>query len=211
MNRPILIAAGVAALVALACSTPTNDAGEDSGDNYLASLPTFDPVEHTGEGDGVIALDGITQAMVTASHSGEHYFSIAGLDDANQATGDLPVNAIGPYEGVTALGINDDGTTSLKITADGAWTITLAPLADAPELPESGTGDGVFTYEGDAATWAVEHDGEHYFSLSEYTGGAFDMGLLATEVGAYDGEVPAEAGPALVVIQADGSWTITAK
>jgi len=212
MNRTHLIALGAVALVALACSSPgTDDAGEDGEDNYLAGLPTFEPVEHSGEGDGVIPLDGITQAMITASHSGEHYFSISGLDDGNQPTGDLPVNAIGAYEGVTALGINPDGTTSLKITADGAWTITLAPLSAAPALPEGGTGDGVFTYEGDAATWAVKHDGEHYFSLSEYTGGAFDMGLLATEVGAYDGEVPAEAGPALVVVQADGSWTIAPK
>lgn len=216
MKRPALIAAGAAALVALACSSPgTNDAGgdadEDSGDGYLASLPTFDPVEHSGEGDGVIELDGITQAMVTASHTGEHYFSIGGLDDGNESTGDLPVNAIGAYEGVTVIGLNDSGTTSLQITADGAWTITLAPLADAPALPEGGTGDGVFTYEGDAGTWHVAHDGEHYFSLGAYTGADFEIGLLANEVGAYEGDVAVKSGPALVVVQADGSWTITPK
>jgi len=212
MNRTHLIALGTAALVALACSSPgTDDAGEDTGDSYLASLPTFEPVEHSGEGDSVIALDGITQAMLTASHTGEHYFSISGLDDANEPTAELPVNAVGAYDGVTTIGVNDSGTTSLEITADGAWTITLAPLASAPVLPEGGTGDGVFTYEGDAATWAVKHDGEHYFSLSAYTGADFEVGLLATEVGAYDGEVAAKAGPSLVVVQADGDWTITPK
>ncbi|NUT31446.1 MAG: hypothetical protein HOV79_00070 [Hamadaea sp.] len=210
-------ALGLAAAVTLACSAPSandasDDAGEDSsGGGYLESLPTFDPVEHSGEGDSVIPLDGITQAMLTASHDGEHYFSIAGLDDGNEPTLDLPVNAIGAYEGTTVIGMNEDGTTSLQITADGAWTITLAPLASAPALPEGGTGDGVFTYEGDAATWAVKHEGEHYFSLFEYTGESFDMGMLATEIGAYDGEVPAEAGPAVVVVQADGAWTITPK
>lgn len=215
-NRLHWLALGVAAAVTLACSSPGTDtsSSDDSGsdDDYFASFAAFEPVEHSGEGDGVIELDGITQAMVTASHDGEHYFSLSGLDENNEPTGDLLVNALGAYEGVTALGIHDLAEpVRIEVTADGSWTVTLAPLAGAPALPESGTGDGVFKYEGDAGTWHAVHTGEHYFSLSVYTGSEFEMGLLANEVGAYDGEVAVKKGPGLVVVQADGDWTITAK
>lgn len=213
MNRTTLAAVGVAALVALACSLPDTDdsASEDGGGDLFAEFDAFEPVEFTGEQDGVIDLpEGVTQAMVTSSHDGEHYFSIAGLDAANETTGDLLINAVGAYEGVTVLGAHSTADpVRLQVTADGAWTITLAPLADAPALPEAGSGDGVFRYDGEAATWAVTHTGEHYFSIDHYTDAELSLSLLVTEVGAYEGEVAAGAGPALVVILADGDWTIT--
>lgn len=211
MNRPTLIAAGAAALAALACSLPSSDSSSgSSGRNLFASFAAFEPVEFTGEQDGVIDLpEGVTQAMVTATHDGEHFFSIAGLDANNETTGDLLINALGAYEGVTILGAHSTAEpVRLQVTADGAWTITLAPLADAPALPESGVGDGVYRYEGNAATWQVMHDGEHYFSIDFYTDADMGLSMLVAEVGAYDGEVAAGAGPALVVILADGSWTI---
>jgi hypothetical protein len=215
-RKTIWAALGVAAAVTLACSTPgTNSADNDDsgggGDDFFASFADFETVNHSGDGDGVIELDGITQALVTASHTGEHYFSITGLDANNEPTGDLLVNALGAYDGVTALGMSSTEPVRLEITADGPWTISLSPIASAPALPDSGAGDGVFKYEGDAGTWHVVHSGAHYFSLWEHTGADFEMGLLATEIGAYDGEVAVKKGPSLIVIQADGDWTITAK
>lgn len=214
------LGAAAVALV-LACSSPgggdstgTGDNGDTEGGDYFAeTYPSFAAEEFSGEGDGVIALpEGASQAMVTATHDGDANFSISALDDGNQATGDLLVNTIGDYTGTTALGMIDIGGTAvtLQVTADGPWTVTLAPLADAPALAESGEGDAVFKYEGDAATWNVTHDGEANFVVSYYTAADFEMPLLINEIGPYDGSVAAVDGPGLVVVNADGAWTLTA-
>lgn len=203
--------------VALACSSPgdsdsgSDDGASEGGDYFAETYPTFDPAEHSGDGDGVVDLpEGVGQAMVTASHDGGGNFALSALDEGNQSTGDLLVNTIGSYEGVTALGMLDLGGDPVRIavTADGPWTITLAPLADAPALPESGQGDGVYRYEGDAGTWSVSHEGESNFGLSHYTSADFEMPLLVNEIGAYEGAVAVTAGPGLVVVIADGPWTI---
>jgi hypothetical protein len=218
MNRPVLIAAGVAALVALACSTPaTDDAGdaapEDAGDYFAETYQTFDPAEFSGEGASVIDLpEGVNQGMVTVTHDGSEHFAVTALDANNESTGDLLVNTTGSYEGVTALGLHELGdAVKLQIDADGAWTVAIAPFADAPALPESGAGHGVFLYDGPAATWAITHDGSEHFAVSVYTSEAFSMPLLVNETGAYDGSEAVTAGPALIVVQADGNWTIKAQ
>jgi hypothetical protein len=209
-RKTFWIALGVAAAVTLACSAPgTDSASDESGGDLFAEFATFETVNHSGDGDGVIELDGVTQALVKASHTGEHYFSISALDANNEPTGDFLVNAIGAYDGVTALGMGSTDPVRLEVTADGPWTISLSSLASAPALPDGGTGDGVFRFDGDAGTWHVVHAGEHYFSLWQHTDAAFEVGMLATEIGAYDGEVAVKKGPSLVVIQADGDWTIT--
>jgi L-ascorbate metabolism protein UlaG (beta-lactamase superfamily) len=210
-----------AAALVLACSSPGTDNSsssgsgdtEEGGDWFAETYPVFEVAEHTGDGDGVIELpDGVSAAMVTATHDGDANFSVSALDDGNQPTGDLLVNTIGDYTGTTALGMHDLGNpaTTLQVTAAGAWTITLAPLADAPALAESGEGDGVFRYEGGAATWNVTHDGDANFVVSYYTGADFEMSLLINEIGAYEGSIAATEGPGLVVINADGAWTLTA-
>lgn len=217
MNRPILIAAGVAALVALACSTPsTDDAGDseapaDAGDYFAETYQVFEPAEFTGDGPSVVDLpEGVNQGMVTVTHDGGEHFSVNALDANNEGTGDLLVNTTGSYEGITALGLHEIGgdAVKLEISADGAWTVTVAPFNTAPALPESGAGYGVFLYDGPAATWAITHDGDEHFAVSAYTSEAFTMPLLVNETGAYDGAEAVTAGPALVVVQADGNWTI---
>jgi hypothetical protein len=221
MNRPALIALGAVALVALACSSPgTDDAGEEKGEDvaaadYLAeAYATFEPAEFSGEGPDVLDLPkGAHQAMVTVTHEGERHFSVTGLDANNESTGDLLVNGTGSYSGVTALGTHEAGgeAVRLQVEADGAWTVAIAPFASAPALPEGGAGDGVFAYEGPAATWAITHSGERHFSVSAHTSEAFSMSLLVNETGQFDGSEAVSAGPALVVIEADGDWTITTK
>ncbi|GAB3658926.1 hypothetical protein [Glycomyces tarimensis] len=213
-------ALGVAAVLALACSGPGGDdagssgddaAAEESGDYFTEAYPTFEVAEFSGTGDDVVELpEGATDAMVTLTHDGSANFAVSALDENNESTGDLLVNTIGSYEGVTALGLIDLGNepARLEVSADGSWAMTLAPFGEAAELPGSGTGDGVFRYEGDAATWGVTHDGESNFAVSYYTDADFEMPLLINEIGAYEGEQPVGAGPGLVVINADGSWTV---
>lgn len=174
---------------------------------------TFDPITQTGAGDSLITLpEGITAAMVTATHDGSRNFVLSVLDANNESTGDLLVNTIGPYTGATAYGMNGSflgEPARLQLTADGNWSVTIAPLAQAAALAPSGTGDGVFLYDGDAAALAFTHAGQSNIVVQEFPDELFSFGLLINEIGAYSGTVPLSAGPSVITVMADGAWTAT--
>lgn len=174
---------------------------------------TFAPISQAGAGDNILNLPaGVSAAVVTAVHDGGSNFALSVLDASNQPTGDLLVNTIGAYSGSTVYGFNafGDGTT-VQITADGNWTITVSPLSSAPVLAGSGSGDSVFLYDGGAGSLALTHSGSRNFVVIQETGDAFDFGLLVNEIGAYSGTVPLSAGPAVITIGADGTWTALAQ
>lgn len=100
--------------------------------------------------------------------------------------------------------------TKLAVEADGAWKVTIAPLAKAPtlDLPAKQTGDQVFLYLGPAADWSITHKGDSNFAVVQYS--SFPN-LMVNEIGDYSGVVPAKTGPTVVTVGADGSWTITDK
>lgn len=174
---------------------------------------TFAAVTKTGKGDNLITLPaGATAGIVTATHAGSSNFSISVLDASNASTGQLLVNTIGGYKGTIEYGFNSlgDGVT-LQITADGSWSLTIAPISAAPALASSGTGDAVFLYDGSAGKLTATHGGSSNFTVSEETGDAFSFGLLINEIGAYSGTVPLSAGPSVIVVGADGTWTLQAQ
>lgn len=177
---------------------------------YAESYPSFTAADLSGKGDDVQDLPaGATSGIIIATHKGSSNFVIEVIDETNSMV-DLSVNEIGKYAGTTAYGLTSFGgeAKKLKITADGAWTIKVMPFSDAPALPSSGEGDGVFKYEsGDAPTWTINHKGQGNFSVSQYADSVI-MGLLVNEIGNYSGKVPASAGPAIIVVTADGTWTI---
>lgn len=171
---------------------------------------TFATVSKTGKGDGIIkvpsaALGGI----VVATHKGSSNFAIEALDDSNQET-DLLVNEIGSYRGVT-LFTGDEAPVKLKITADGKWTIMIAPVSSAKKATasNSGKGDAVLIYDGEAADWKISHKGSSNFSINFI--GTEGSDLLVNEIGNYNGVVPASAGPAVISIGADGAWTMVSE
>ncbi len=173
----------------------------------------FDPIVESGSGDTLLTLPaGIEAAMVTASHDGSRNFVLSVLDENNDSTGDLLVNTIGAYTGVSAYGLGGSFAgepTRLELKADGAWSVTIEPLSSADLLAPSGAGDAVFLYDGGAAALAFTHDGERNIVVQQFTGEAFSFGLLINDIGAYDGTVPLSAGPAVITIMADGAWTAT--
>ena len=187
----------------------TNDAPA-AEDWYKASYPTFTATKFSGKGDDVQNLpNDATSGIIVATHKGGSNFVIELIDDENSLV-DLAVNEIGNYTGTTAFGLSSfmGEPKKLQIKADGAWTIRVVPFDDAPPLPKSGKGDGVFKYESSkASTWTINHKGKSNFSVSEYADSVI-MGLLVNEIGNYSGKVPASAGPAIIVVTADGTWTI---
>ncbi len=185
---------------------------ETSAGFYEEEYGTFTVVEESGTGDAVVRLPaGALYAVVTATHSGSSNFSIQSLDAANGLS-ELLVNEIGTYSGVSALGFSSfgDSADKLQITANGDWMVIIAPVASAPELPASGTGDGVYLYNGPAPIWQITHSGSSNFSVVEKSASSL-FGLLVNEIGTYDGSVTGVAGPSVIIISADGDWTFTAQ
>ncbi|MGV9192765.1 TM2 domain-containing protein [Microbacterium sp. MC2] len=170
----------------------------------------FAVLEESGSGDSLVILpEGAQGGIITATHDGSRNFAISVIDASNQSTGELLVNTIGVYTGTTAWGLNAFGEgTRLQVTADGAWTITVQPMGEAPTVAPSGTGDAVFLYNGPAAALTATHDGERNFVVYEETAEAFNIGLLVNEIGAYSGTVPLSAGPSVITVTADGGWTL---
>lgn len=186
------------------------DAADDLGAVEFEGAPYFEPVTHSGTGADVVALpEGASEGFVTASHDGASNFIITALDENNNPTADMLVNAIGAYDGSSAFGLLGFGgdATSLEVMADGTWEITVSHFRDAPvlELPAEGKGDAVFKYlGGDAATWHLTHNGESNFIVGSTSA---LMGLV-NEIGSYEGNVPVTADPAIITIMADGGWSI---
>lgn len=185
---------------------PSEPPANDYDDTYGA----FEVINQSGSGDSTIDIaPGVVAAVVTATHQGSANFAVSALDAANQPTGDLLVNTIGAYTGITAYGLSGFGEPSkLQITADGPWTRLIAPISSAPQLPAqaSGEGDAVYVYDGGAVDWAIEHTGEANFVVLQYVDPF--PNLAVNEIGNYSGTVPAQAGPSVVAIQADGQWSI---
>ncbi|MHB8188718.1 MAG: hypothetical protein ACYDDU_22170 [Dermatophilaceae bacterium] len=187
---------------------PAPQPAAQAGD-YDGKYGTFAPILKTGRGAITIALPpGVKAGLVTATHQGSANFQISGLDASNKPTIDGLVNAIGNYSGTTAYGLVDLGTppVKLEVVADGAWTIKIAPISTAALLPSSasGKGDAVFKYEGGAADVAITHKGSANFTVQQYGG---DLSTGVNEIGNYSGTVPFVAGPTVLVIGADGTWT----
>lgn len=180
---------------------------------YDAAYGTFAPVNQTGTGDSVIALPaGAKAGIVTASHQGSSNFVLSVLDASNQPTGDLLVNTIGNYAGVTAYGMNSIGGegVNIQVKADGAWNVTISPVSAAPALtlPGGATGDQVYKYDGAAGNWTFTNQGQSNFVVTQY-GGAMPN-LAVNTIGAYSGKVPMFAGPTVITVKSDGAWTVTA-
>lgn len=171
---------------------------------------TFTAATQSGTGDNLVALPaGATAGIVTATHDGSSNFAISVLDAANESTGELLVNTIGPYSGTTLFGRGLGDAATLQISADGNWSVTIAPFSTAPLLAPAGSGDAVFLYDGETGALTATHDGDSNFSVSEDTGSLFEFGLLINEIGPYSGTVPLSAGPSVVNVGANGGWTLT--
>jgi hypothetical protein len=185
--------------------------GTSAADWATEGYGTYDVLTQSGTGDTVIPLpEGVFYGALHATHQGAANFAVTVLDAENSPV-ELLVNTIGGYDGTTGLGLTAYAEpTQIQITADGAWTLDLSPIATAPALPAAGHGDGVFLYEGPAATLALTHAGAANFLVVEQTGELFDIGLLVNEIGAYSGSVPLSAGPSVITVTADGDWTTAA-
>ncbi len=182
--------------------------------------PEPEPVEevpadifYTGTGDSILAIelpDGAGQvAVATLTHDGSSNFAIFSLDE-NLAQQDLIVNTIGAYQGTVLFNAGFGGDpTSLEISADGNWTVTMRSVLSVRQFDgntTTGAGDDVVVYFGDAGPATITHDGSRNFSIWLY---GDSTELVVNEIGAYTGTVRWIAGPSVVAVNADANWSVT--
>jgi hypothetical protein len=176
----------------------------------------FDDIELAGEGDKVPKFTTPDRAIsiAEATHKGERNFAIATIDAAGEQL-DLLVNTVGNYQG-TVLFDMESGyhSAAFEVTADGAWTITVKPVADAPKWDLSGklngSGDAVYLVSPPSSglvTLDITNDGERNFAVIAYT--ILSGDVLVNEVGNYSGQVLLPDETVLLEITTDGAWSLT--
>ncbi len=183
--------------------------------------PAPKPLTYKGRGDAVLNIakpDGLdAPALITISGDGSSgNFAVTSLDSSLRMV-DRLVNTIGAYSGTRVLDpLQGQQTARLKIEYPGTWTVVIHSIRTATPFSTTaaGTGDSVLLYAGDAGSLAVTNRGSSNFAVTTSAdNGVGGVGagwetVLVNETGDYTGTVALGAGPALIEIQSDGTWTL---
>ena len=163
----------------------------------------------SGKGDDVYSGIKVGNGLykVHFTYSGKSNFAVW-VHYAN-GTRDLAVNEIGKYDGYYYL--YGKAPYTFEIEAKGKWTYKIEKLKTTTEKSFKGTGcfvTDVFTAK--TGTWHIKHNGKSNFAVWLYTTDGRD--LIVNEIGKYDGKrllsIPS-GSDAILVIEADGSWSIS--
>lgn len=180
-----------------------------------ATLPgDFDPIRLSGSGDDVldVSIPGDELAIAEVTHDGPGYFGITITDADNEYAG-LLANEIGTYQGIAPIHLGSSNPMrGLDVDADGTWTITIKPIAEARDLTDAGldgtTDDVLDAYRLAGQVVDITHTGDGYFGITAYTDDGDYNGLVANEAGPYEGTQRIPAGTRWLEVDTDGLWTI---
>ena len=190
-----------------ATEEPVAEPEEEAPDEEVVDTAgVFKSKTFSGSSDDVIKLPkNASFGIIRATYSGASNFVIETLDSSNQMS-ELPVNTIGNYTGSTAFGLQSEEAVKLKISAQGKWSVTVKSMSEAPKLPSSGKGDGVYRSPTDKDTLKFTNKGDSNFAVVQVTA---DNGwdLLVNEIGSYSGTVPISTSDGFIVITSNGKWT----
>ena len=171
------------------------------------------PLLFEGTGAQVVDMDwGGQPAIVHVVYKGSSYFGVTSHDANNEQIA-LLVNTVGSYDGVVPLDLHDsDYTRRLVVDASGPWTIEVKPVTDIDILRVPGTiegsGDYMFALKGGSPDIAkITSASDAYFGVEGYSQSS-GHDLLVNEVGAYSGTVLLTRDTFLMIVTADGPWSI---
>lgn len=179
------------------------------GDRY----GMFAPRNYSGTGDDVIDLGAALElGIVRADMRGSGNNIVWAMNSARENT-DLLVNTIGAHRGTSLFGaMHSDPARYLEIEADGPWSLEVRDIRYAAEFggSSSGSTDDVLLYGGPAGVLSASYSGSSNFIVVEHYrdryGDASD--LLFNEIGGYSGSATLQAGPAVLEVIGDGSWSL---
>ena len=174
----------------------------------------FTRVTVVGSGSQVVRLPvGALAGIVTMHHPSEGAFAVTSSTADGGPGPDLLARTEGPYDGVAVFGLERAGgvrATALNVTAEGDWSLVIAPLSEAPvaTFPVYGAGDTVLLRDGSAGEVHAAHAGGGLFEIRVIT----EIGPPAIPVfepdGVFDGPVPLYGGFGAIVITAKGDWQL---
>jgi hypothetical protein len=144
--------------------------------------------------------------LVTLTHDGQSSFIVTAIQ-GQQA--ENVTTAIGSYRGQRPLVVQ--GPVSFQVTADGAWSVRIQPMANGGQPAFSGTGDGVSPYFAPPAprSWTIAHDGQTtFFVFAHCLGGSL---VVEDRTGNVQDtkQVEFPRGPCFWEVRADGAWSLT--
>ena len=177
---------------------------------YIKAWGKFSTQTYSGEGDDVITIPkSIKTMIIEGNHTGSSNFIVWALDKVGDRN-DLVFNEIGTFDGITAIGTRrwDSKTKFLEVQADGAWEIKLKSMEKAGKFSGSGSEQAVIKYTSGFKVWRIRHSGSRNFIVWQYcTNGKSD--LVVNKIGNYSGRNKLMSGSCILVIDADGEWSIT--
>lgn len=177
------------------------------------STPTPEPVLITGTGDSVENVNWNGAGLLHITYTGDGNFAIINYDTNGERI-DLLVNTIGTYEGTVPLDFIDEDTARFEIKASGSWEIQILPLDNVrvETIPGTftGKGDDVIAIAGGTPDLMIvdASTAEGNFVIWSY-GNQKD--LLVNEIAPYDGTVILSKDTFMLVINAEGDWSIEIK
>jgi hypothetical protein len=176
----------------------------------------FSPIKLAGKGSKVpkFTIPEDVPGIATITNSGGANFAVWSIG-ADGSTLELLVNVIGRYSGTVIFDTGaDEHSVAFKVESSSSWTIAIKPI-QAARLWDgasklSGRGDDVVLLQqpiSGLTTAAITHSGSSNFAVWSYSDSSRD--LLVNEIGKYTGESLLPSGMMLLVVSADGAWTVT--
>ncbi|NGO76367.1 hypothetical protein G6045_11955, partial [Streptomyces sp. YC504] len=187
--------------------------------------PEFPVYVQRGRGQGVVSVDGLPEGPVLVElwHQGEGYTCVYTLNRRNKDDDLLFNTTLVDLRGSAAVHHKGNRPLRLRVDADNDWTVQIRPVSVARELGEGlqGRGPEVLTYRGMLAdldvSFAGDEDGDDDGgSMSIYTSPAGTVhedkrDMLMYEVGRLNQTFPLTEGPLILLIEADGAWSLRAR
>ena len=175
------------------------------------TTPTPEPVVLTGIGDGVVDFVWSGLGLLHITYSGGSNFAVISYDTNGEYL-DLLVNTIGSYEGTVPLNFMEKGATRFEIKSSGNWEIQILPLGMIRREVIPGTitgiGDDVIYLDGKDPDLVKVDASTAKSNFSIWAWSATDVDLLVNEIAPYTGTVVALSDMYLLVVGADGNWSI---
>lgn len=199
-------------------STPAPTVAAPTAQEWAAkTFGDFTPRTFEGEGDGNFEIPeemvGPAHALVTWKGDSDPEFTIR-VVDINDSVSMVAASDEKSSEFAWIQGYSLD-TKQVRVLSNGAWSVTLTPIADLPELDMRGTGDGFFLYGGPGGKFSARFSRGDWFSVTQYEEQLFP-GTLLTSNETPDTDTPFEKpmrpGPSVVAVSLtddESTWEFT--
>ncbi|WP_329278501.1 TerD family protein [Streptomyces sp. NBC_00691] len=188
--------------------------------------PVFEPFTVEGRANDVVSTPSRVPpglVLVELAHRGGGYVGLNPLDEQNKSLRYLFNSTLPDFRGSRVVPSPEGRPLRMRLQADGDWVLRVKPVAAARRLAGTLRGycDEALLHTGGPADLQVEFEGDPTANGGGYVGinghevaGRADLTgphtlLLNSADGRGRHTVPVPPGPLLLLLRADGPWTLT--